>query len=74
MWSEIQSHHRFVEAVERNHRGPVRQHRPMQAIALVDDSQLVADVLPACLFTLSGLVDKFRLIDVRGSTVGSCEA
>ena len=69
VWRETESYEDFADYMAENMRGPPRQHRPLQGIVLVADSQPLAD---KNFFTLPGLMDKFQAIDVTRSTVGVC--
>ena len=75
VWKEELDYANFTDLVDANNRGPRRQHRPLQAIALLTEAQLQGvEPRPPNFFSLSSLLDKFVDVDVAASSLGVCGA
>ena len=72
VWCEMSSSADLAHQVEVNHRGPKRQHRPLQAIGILIAREKAENF--ACesyMLTIDELLGKFTHLDVRKSTVGA---
>ena len=75
VWREQLDYVAFAAAVNANMRGPRRQHRPLQAIGLVTESQILTlEPRPESMFCLTSLLEKFVEVDATASALGVCGA
>ena len=69
MWREVRSVDAFMDLRRRFDAGPAKQRRPLQALGVVDELEAPMTTGETSLFTLSGLVRKFRAIKLLASGV-----
>ena len=70
VWREVPQMERFAMEVAKAFAGPKRQHRPLQAIALVGRSECLEGLRD---FNAESLIEQFRKLDAESSALGVCQ-